>query len=133
VHRGGDHVWQCCGQPFQNRNRCILRRAWPTPRCSLPRARRISGRGDQQAHWWCVVVAGLVPLTPAGTGIELEVLFDAALNGGRLDWTDVIPKLDGKGPLLVLARTDKGFMSIHNGKITDRRQQRVWRIPGASL
>jgi hypothetical protein len=64
-------------------------------------------------------VAGLVPLTPAGTDIELEVLFDAALNGGRLDWTDVIPKLDGKGPLLFIARTDKGFMVLLDAALTD--------------
>jgi hypothetical protein len=48
-------------------------------------------------------------LTPAGTGIELEVLFDAAHKGGRLDWADVIPMIDGQGPLLVVARTDKGY------------------------
>jgi hypothetical protein len=46
----------------------------------------------------------------AGTDIELEVLFDAALNGGRLDWADVIPRIDGKGPLLMIARTEKGYV-----------------------
>jgi hypothetical protein len=45
----------------------------------------------------------------AGTGIELEVLFDAKVHGGRLDWRDVLPKIHGQGPLLVLARTDEGY------------------------
>jgi hypothetical protein len=50
----------------------------------------------------------------AGTGIELEVLFDAALNDGRLNWRDVLPRIDGQGPLVVLARTDKGYvLMIH--------------------
>jgi hypothetical protein len=49
-------------------------------------------------------------LNHAGTGIELEVLFDAAFNGGRLDWADVIPNVQGRGPLLVIARTNKGFV-----------------------
>jgi hypothetical protein len=40
------------------------------------------------------------------------VLFDAALNGGVLDWKDVIPKMDGHGPLLVIARTDKGYVVV---------------------
>jgi hypothetical protein len=40
------------------------------------------------------------------------VLFDAKLNGGRLDWADVIPKIDGQGPLLMLARTNKGYVML---------------------
>jgi aminopeptidase-like protein len=52
------------------------------------------------------------PLTSAGTDIEYEVLFDAAQNGGRLDWADVIPRIEGQGPLLVLAHTDKGYVKI---------------------
>jgi hypothetical protein len=47
-------------------------------------------------------------------GIELEVLFDAALNGGRLDWADVILKMDGQGPLLFVARTDKGYVLLQH-------------------
>jgi hypothetical protein len=40
------------------------------------------------------------------------VLFDAVLNGGRLDWADVVPKIDGQGPLLIIARTDKGCVVL---------------------
>jgi hypothetical protein len=54
----------------------------------------------------------------AGTDMELEVLFDVALNGGRLDWADVVPKIDGKGPLLVLARTDKGYVTLDVPELT---------------
>jgi hypothetical protein len=51
----------------------------------------------------------LLSVTTAGTDIELEVLFDAALNDGMLDWKrDVIHMIDGLGPLLILGRTDKG-------------------------
>jgi hypothetical protein len=53
-----------------------------------------------------------------GTDMELEVLFDAALNGGRLDWADVVPKIDGQGPLLVLARTDKGYGTKDEPELT---------------
>jgi hypothetical protein len=72
--------------------------------------------------------------TPAGTGIELEVLFDAALNGGRLDWKDVIPCIDGQGPLLLVARTDKGYAVLLRLPIEDDvEQQRVWRVPRTAI
>jgi hypothetical protein len=63
------------------------------------------------------------------------VLFDAKLNGGVLDWTDVISKIDIQGPLLVLARTDKGYVAMHDtreGSLTHQ-QQRVWRVPGGAV
>jgi hypothetical protein len=44
--------------------------------------------------------------------VQLTVLFDAATNGGRLDWKDIIPLVDGKPNLLVLARTDKGLVVL---------------------
>jgi hypothetical protein len=76
------------------------------------RGRGGAQRGDQQAYWRCVAVCLLVYVLPfAGTGLELEVLFDAKLSGGRLDWKDVIPRIEEQGPLLVIARTDKGCVS----------------------
>jgi hypothetical protein len=56
------------------------------------------------------VECGLSLSYHAGTDIGLEVLFDAALNGGRLDWKAVIPHIDVQGPLIVLARTKKGYV-----------------------
>jgi hypothetical protein len=44
----------------------------------------------------------------SGTGIELEVLFDAKVHGG-LDWAHVIQRIDCKGPLLIILRTDSGY------------------------
>jgi hypothetical protein len=60
--------------------------------------------------WLCL--SALLSSTLAGTGIELEVLFDAALNGGRLDWKDVMPRIEGRGPLLLVAYTDKGYVVL---------------------
>jgi hypothetical protein len=49
-------------------------------------------------------------LTVAGTGIALEVLFDALVDGG-LDWKAAIPKIDGQGPLVIMARTNQGYVA----------------------
>ena len=55
-----------------------------------------------------VHMAGWYLLKLTGTDIELEVLFDAAHNGGVLDWADVIPKIDGQGLCCLLRARTRG-------------------------
>jgi hypothetical protein len=76
----------------------------------------------------------------AGTGIELDVLYNAADNDDVLDWKAIVPLVHGQGPLLVLARTDKGYVSGGGGGggvfmlfSYSCTQQCVWRVPHGSL
>jgi hypothetical protein len=48
-------------------------------------------------------------MTAAGDDFELVTLFDAAQNNDTLEWSDVIPCVEGQGPLLFVARTNKGY------------------------
>jgi hypothetical protein len=60
----------------------------------------------------CMCLAALLSSTPAGTGIELEVLFDAQVDN-VLDIATLAANIDGCGPLLFVARTNMGYVLMN--------------------
>jgi hypothetical protein len=84
---------------------------------------------NQRIGGGCVFVSGL-PLSSAGNDIELVALYTA----GALNWADIIPQMDGQGPLLVIARTNQGYVMVRLlAEEADIAQQRIWSVPATSL